>query len=721
MVRGRLRRFLTVARADASIPYHVATAAAVLVSVVAAVLQGAVATSAGVMTLAMVPVGFVFSYFRRGKRNILLKAFLAAGLLLAFGVFLGTVRGATSIDETRQPLVALFVWVQVLHSFDVPRMRDLSFSVAAAVTLIALAGSLSFSTGFVVLVAIFTVFFIAALVLGHRAELYEDAGDALAHEVPAAARPAAEAPRSRAPALARLAAPLVASTLLATSVVFVLLPRLPGAQLAALPFSLARRAAVPGFDGNVSRPAPARRGGSAGGGTAAGFDPHMYFGYGDSVDLHVRGRLSNELVMRVRAPRPSLYRAQAYDRYSGGSWTSTLSELRTLEGLGDGSIDIPHDGDAETGAELVQTFYIERDLPNVLFHAYRAEQVYVPSSTLKMDAAASLRLPFFLETDTIYSVVSRVPNFGADVLRAAPHATDPALKRYVQLPDTLSSRFRTLAHTITASASNTYDKAAAVERWLAANKRYSLDIPRDPPGRDPIDVFVFDRREGFCEQIASTMTLMLRASGVRARLVTGFGPGERNLFTGYWEVRNSDAHAWVEVYYPGYGWIPYDPTFGVPDSSASNTSFVFAPLGRLASRIVPAGALRAVAHTFAAGARALPLAAEAILVVSIAGAVVVGVRRRPRRRTAALDHRDAAARAWLEIERSLKRRGLRRAPSETVRAFGDRVSPVLGDHGDALRTATESFGDVRYGHPAPTEAQDWERSARELARAVRRS
>ena len=100
---------------------------------------------------------------------------------------------------------------------------------------------------------------------------------------------------------------------------------------------------------------------------------------------------------------------------------------------------------------------------------------------------------------------------------------------------------------------------------LAAREhRYNLDIPPYPPGVDAVDHFLFETREGFCEHIASAMAVLLRASGIPTRLVTGFGPGDRNPFTGYWEVRASDAHAWVEVFYPGVGWIPYDPTFGVP-------------------------------------------------------------------------------------------------------------------------------------------------------------
>ena len=110
---------------------------------------------------------------------------------------------------------------------------------------------------------------------------------------------------------------------------------------------------------------------------------------------------------------------------------------------------------------------------------------------------------------------------------------------------------------------------------------------------------MFDRTEGFCEQIATAMVLLLRASGVPARLATGFGPGERNVFSGYWEVRNSDAHAWVEVFYPGWGWVTYDPTFGIPESDAANTTFVLAPLGRAFGRLVPGEAFAGIARTVA--------------------------------------------------------------------------------------------------------------------------
>ena len=102
---------------------------------------------------------------------------------------------------------------------------------------------------------------------------------------------------------------------------------------------------------------------------------------------------------------------------------------------------------------------------------------------------------------------------------------------------------RALAHTITASAPTAYDKVLAIEQWLGQHTQYSLDIPRLPKGADAVDQYVFVDRKGFCEQIGTTLVVMLRELGIPARLAVGYTPGERNPFTGLYEVKASDAHA----------------------------------------------------------------------------------------------------------------------------------------------------------------------------------
>ena len=148
----------------------------------------------------------------------------------------------------------------------------------------------------------------------------------------------------------------------------------------------------------------------------------------------------------------------------------------------------------------------------------------------------------------------------------------------------------------------------AVQGWLQTNTRYDLTVPREPDGVDAVDHFLFETRRGFCEHIAASMAVLLRAEGIPTRVVTGYGPGERNPFTGYYEVRNSDAHAWVEVFYPSYGWVPYDPTFGVPAAPDAWGSPAGAELAAWVAdqvaRVVPAD-VRARVGGVARGALAL--------------------------------------------------------------------------------------------------------------------
>ncbi|HVE91741.1 MAG TPA: transglutaminase domain-containing protein, partial [Actinomycetota bacterium] len=250
-------------------------------------------------------------------------------------------------------------------------------------------------------------------------------------------------------------------------------------------------------------------------------------------------------------------------------------------------------------------------------------------------------------------------------------------------------------------------------------KRYKIDIPPDPPGRDPVDVFVFDRHEGFCEQIAATMSLMLRASGVPSRIATGFGEGERNPFTGYWEVKNSDAHAWVEVFYPDQGWIPYDPTFGVPEASPSNTTFMLEPLARAIGRVIPAGAVVRLTQ----GLRdALGIAAFIPLLVVAAGvpATFVMRRRRRHRRTVHPGPRGRVVEAWLSLEDALAAVGLERMPHETVREFLPRAAVHPSVDAAELRRLADTFSRVRYGRePGEREAAACEQAAWRIRDALR--
>ena len=134
----------------------------------------------------------------------------------------------------------------------------------------------------------------------------------------------------------------------------------------------------------------------------------------------------------------------------------------------------------------------------------------------------------------------------------------PITEQYLRLP-ALDPRVPQLAAQITKSAGDDFDKAAAIENHLRTRFGYTLQLPQSPV-KDPIANFLFERKQGHCEYFASAMAVMLRTLGIPSRVVTGFRSDEFNDLTGNYVVRAKDAHAWVEAYFPGYGWQTFDPT-----------------------------------------------------------------------------------------------------------------------------------------------------------------
>ncbi|MDI3339887.1 MAG: transglutaminase domain-containing protein [Sphaerobacter sp.] len=184
-------------------------------------------------------------------------------------------------------------------------------------------------------------------------------------------------------------------------------------------------------------------------------------------------------------------------------------------------------------------------------------------------------LPVFRDVDAIfaqhgvragdtYQVTALVSEATPDQLRAA--GTDyPAevVDRYLQLPH-YSTRTRQLAQELAAGQRTPFDIAAAIEQYLRTHIAYNENVPNPPAGRDLVDYFLFDLRQGYCTYYASAMVEMLRILGIPSRVVVGFYPAEYDANLGGYLYRQRHAHAWVEVYFPQYGWIPFEPTAARP-------------------------------------------------------------------------------------------------------------------------------------------------------------
>jgi transglutaminase-like putative cysteine protease len=144
----------------------------------------------------------------------------------------------------------------------------------------------------------------------------------------------------------------------------------------------------------------------------------------------------------------------------------------------------------------------------------------------------------------------------------ATAAAGDGLPQWRQVPADLPARVRTLAVSVAGQAPTRYDAVTAIDTYLHTHETYDLDSPRPAVGVDAVDDFLFVSGRGFCEQFASAAVVMLRSLGIPTRLVTGFVQGDVSSFPGQRIMRGSDAHAWIQVWYPGVGWVSSDPTAG---------------------------------------------------------------------------------------------------------------------------------------------------------------
>jgi transglutaminase-like putative cysteine protease len=299
--------------------------------------------------------------------------------------------------------------------------------------------------------------------------------------------------------------------------------------------------------------------------------------YGPQLPLGQGSQRSETVVLTVQAPSDYpigvrfYWRARVYDTYANGVWqaTFTADQPVTLENetlaLGGREGRLP-EWDGRWTAVLTYTPEFPLSLlplapqPIWVDVPVQADLAESPDGTL--DLAALKAVPA-LPAGATYHARSALSTATAAQLRAA--GTDYpqwVAERYLPLPPTVTPRMRELAAQIAAGKENPYDIAVAVTEYLRANIRYTQTVPPLPRGREPLDWFLFDLRRGFCNYYASAEVVLLRSLGIPARLAVGFAPGKWE--GGRYLVRDQDAHAWPEVYFPGFGWVEFEPTASQP-------------------------------------------------------------------------------------------------------------------------------------------------------------
>src|ERR687891_1632179 len=396
--------------------------------VLAAVLVGeaAVLTSGyfGAVTSVLVPfltvVAFVVSYLRRRERNIIIKVMLAFGALAALAMFFREV--LSSLYDTRVPLARLFLWVQVIHAFDVPARKDLSYSLVSGLILAAVGAVLTTSLWYGLFVLAFLLCAMGAMTQMNLSEARQRAG--------------LRATRSRGLVLGTVV-PCFFAVIAVGLICFSLLPQRQAMNLTMMPTSAFQNVGE-NFPDGVQNPFYGEQSNPFAG-PPMSISPNSYHGFLPYMDLRSRGRLSDEVVMKVRSEEPVPYRGVVFDDYNGKGWEISTGD--TAEKLTSNTMrfDTFTAMNAEPGEgpvrEVAQVFRIEKDSPNIIFGAYRPETVFFPTSTIKIDPYASLRAPYQIPEGSAYSVISSVPNASPDQLRAAGTVyPEEIVDKYPQLP-----------------------------------------------------------------------------------------------------------------------------------------------------------------------------------------------------------------------------------------------------------------------------------------------
>lgn len=300
-------------------------------------------------------------------------------------------------------------------------------------------------------------------------------------------------------------------------------------------------------------------------------------GFGDELPLTGSVDLGNQPIFDavvepdVVFPR---WRMAVYDQFTGTGWRRSATERLAGQVLDASQTAWPALGIVVTqtitalagGARQLYAIpeAIDFDIPVV-------SEVALWQGQLTPDVQG-IRSQVPLRVGEGYVVRSRVAVDDADALRRA-EGTDPewVRDRYLALPQSTTERTRDLARQIVGDARTRFDQSAAIEAYLRQIP-YSIVVSPPPSGQDRVDWFLFDERRGYCDYYASAFVVLARSLGIPARFVAGYAAGDRVPGSQAYRQLGRHAHTWPEVYFPGRGWVAFEPTASQPPLPRSGAS-----------------------------------------------------------------------------------------------------------------------------------------------------
>lgn len=459
-------------------------------------------------------------------------------------------------------------------------------------------------------------------------------------------------------------------------------------------------------------------------------------------------------VLRVTASRPTYIRLIASPDFDGVIWRPGAEQGAILE-AGD-PVPAPDRPDGPTDPVTIDMAagLAQHWVPT----PYPMTSIEVPGRTVRYVAATGTTLVDApLEAGDSYTVEASLAQPTAEDLRAESFSPPLENGRYLALPD-YPEEIREIALRWTAEADSDFDKAFAIQEHFqdTSQFRYTMDTQLRWGTRSILE-FLTESRAGFCQQFASSMAVMLRSIGIQSRVVVGFASGNLTRTTGQYSVLTDRAHAWVEVYFPGWGWMPFEPTprrvnptvvgYNPPADTGTETggatgdetaSPAGGPGGSQRERIegdprLGSAPLRPPTDLPAAApiGNDPPIGARtALLIAAIVGAVILlvvpparALRRAMRRRGAAVEPRRLILVTYEQFTERAAGLGLGRGPGETLEEYRRKVVETgylsNGDLDRLTRLATAAAYSPR--DPDGEQARDAGDAAETAIREIRRA
>jgi transglutaminase-like putative cysteine protease len=436
--------------------------------------------------------------------------------------------------------------------------------------------------------------------------------------------------------------------------------------------------------------------------------------FGDFLTIQGRIKLGTRDIFQITSTQPGLVRAQSYEEYTGAGWKTANRQDTKISAK---DVALPQEGASleARSVSVVTVKVLDSDTtvltPGTPIGTNVGSVVEtpkgVPSEIERVRPTSSLG-----NGDTYNALGSQSTATVAQLTAAGTDYPDYITQRYLQLPKELPQRVRDEAARVAGQGGATpYEQATSIQAYLRTFP-FNLNVDSAPAGRDTVDYFLFDHKQGYFDYQSSAMAVMLRAQGIPARVAVGYVLDPADKVDSTYTVAKDNAYSWVEVYFPKYGWVNFNPTAGEPAGGAVDA--IGATTGSFGSDPGPLDLEGLfpnidVAKPDPQNPAVVALNEDATvhsdppwtLIWSLSGALaaivavyVVG-RTTWNRGTRGLEPR---ATMWAKVQRVAGWAGLGAHEAETPREWSRRLGGAI-EHPDDAKSLADAYEEARYGRP----------------------